>query len=127
MNAVAECELESRTNSWCRIDGELGSGNTRALLDNRGSDAPFFQLARREPPFEVKTLTVILDDQRAGVVVVGQTDQHVAGAAMLADVDQCLLDDARKFQRGGGRKGNRSAGPDEAGRNAGVAPKPLDK
>src|SRR4030095_14297631 len=101
MDAVAECELESRTDSWSRIDGELGSGNTRALLDNRGSDAPFFQLARREPPFEFETLTIILDYQRARVVVVGQPDQHVAGAAMFADVDQCLLDDARKFERRG--------------------------
>src|SRR4030095_16793810 len=127
MDAVAECEFESRTDSWSRIDGELGSGNTRALLDNRGSDAPLFQLARREPPFEFETLTVILDDQRARIVGVGQTHEHVAGAAMLADIDQCLLDDARKFERGGGRKGNWSAGPDEPCRDAGVAPEAFDK
>src|SRR5262245_34817225 len=127
MDAVIECELESRTDSGSRIDGELGSGNTRALLDNRGSDAPFFQLARREPPLEFETLTVILDDQRAGVVAVGQTDQHVAGPAMLADLDQCLLDDAGKFERGGGRKGNRSAGPDKPRRDARIAPEPFDK
>src|SRR5262245_48070237 len=101
MDAVAECELESRTDSWSRIDGELGSGNARALLDNRGSDAPLFQLARREPPFEIETLPVVLDDQRAGLIGVRETNQHVAGAAMFADVDQRLLDNAREFERGG--------------------------
>src|SRR5262245_39904640 len=127
MDAVIECELESRTDSGSRIDGELGSGNTRALLNNRGSDAPFFQLARREPPFEFETLTVILDDQRARIVGVRQTHQHVAGAAMLADIDQCLLDDARKFERSGGGQRNRSTGPDKTRRDARVAPEPFDK
>src|SRR5580765_6138728 len=104
MDSVAECELEPRADAGRRIDGELGSGDTRALLDNRGSDAPSFQLARGEPPFEVEALTVILDDERAGLLAIRQTDQHVAGAAVLADVDQCLLDDARELERSGGGK-----------------------
>src|SRR5262245_2361591 len=127
MDAVAECELKSRTDSRSRIDGELGSGDARAFLDNCGSDAPFFQLARREPPFEIETLTVVLDDQRAGVVGVRQTDQHVPGTAVFADVDQRLLDDAREFERRGGGKRNRSAGPDEPRGDARIAPEPLDK
>src|SRR6185436_13885607 len=100
MDAVVECELESRTDPRRRIDGELGSGNSRALLDNRGSDAALFQLACGEPPFEIEPLTVVLDDQRAGLAGVGQTDQDVPGAAVLPHVDQRLLDDAGEFERG---------------------------
>src|SRR5512133_1222026 len=102
MDPVVECELESRTDPRRRIDGELGSGNARALLDDRGSDAALFQLACGEPPFEIEPLTVVLDDQRAGLTGVCQTDQDVTGAAMLPDVDERLLDNACEFECGGG-------------------------
>src|SRR6267142_3858106 len=121
MGSGIQGQLEARADAGRRIDGKLRARDARAFLDDGRTDAPLLHLARREAPLELEPLPVVFDDQRAGVIGVGQPDQHVSRAAVLADVDERLLDDPRQFERGrcGQRDGTTIA--DEARRDAGVA------
>ena len=46
-------------------------------------------------PLERKSTPVIVDDQQPRVALTAETHGHVAGAGVLADVDQRLADDSR--------------------------------
>src|SRR6185503_7818360 len=120
-------QLEARADARRRIDGKLRAGDARAFLDDGRTDAPLLHLARREASLEPEPLPVVLDDERAGVIGVGEPHQHVACAAVLADVHERFLDDARQFERGRGRQRDGTAVADEARRDAGVAAEAFDQ
>src|SRR5207237_10145564 len=99
MDPCIERQLETCADTRRGIDSELRARDARALLDDRGTDAPLLELARREPSLEFEPPPVVFDDERAGVIGVGQADEDVARATVLAHVDERLLHDARKLQR----------------------------
>src|ERR1051325_11266142 len=126
MDPRIERQLETCAETGCGIDRELRAGDARALLDNRGADTALLHLARGEASLEFEPLPVVFDDERAGVIGVGEAHEHVARAAVFADVDEGFLNDARQLQRGGRRQRDGMAVEDEARRDAGVAAKAFD-
>src|SRR6266550_9440177 len=113
MDPCIERQLETCADTRRGIDGELRARDARALLDDRGTDATRLQLASRQPSLEFEPLPVVFDDERAGVVGVGQPHEHVARATVLPHVDERLLDDPRELERGGRRQRDGMAVEDE--------------
>ena len=92
-----------------------------------GPTRPFLQLARATAALELETLAVVLDDEAARVLVVGETHEHVARAAVLPDVDERLLDDPRQFER---RRRRSEMGPPvayESRRDTRIAAEAVDQ
>src|SRR6266852_4352833 len=98
MNTIVKRELETRAHAGRRIDGQLCPCDARPLLDDRRADAALLQLARGQAPLEFEPLTVVFDDQAAGMFGVGEAHEHVARATVLPHVDERLLDDARELE-----------------------------
>src|SRR5256714_4270100 len=121
MDPRIERQLEARADAWGRIDGQLRPRDARPLLDDGGPYAPSLQLPRRETPLEPEPLPVVFDDQRARVIAVPQPHGHVPRAAVLTDVDERFLHEARGLERGRRGQRDRTAVADEARGHAGVA------
>src|SRR5437762_26270 len=114
MDTLVERQLEPRADAGRGVDGELRARDARPLLDDGRADAAFLQFARGQPTLELETLAVVLDDEAAGVLAVGETHEDIARPAVLPDIDERLLDDSRQFERRRRRERNGTAGPYES-------------
>src|SRR5687767_5895852 len=96
---LGERQFHSRTRSWYRLDGQLGTGDSRAFLDDGRSDAALIEVASREPSFERKAAPIVLHDKPPMAIGGIQAHQDVARLRMPSHVGERLLYDADDFER----------------------------
>src|SRR5438094_2092802 len=99
MDTLVERQLETRADAGRRIDGELRARDARPLLDDGRADPAFLQFASGQPTLELEALAVVLDDEAAGVLAVGETHEDIARPDVLPDIDERLLEDPSQLER----------------------------
>src|SRR5262245_36711552 len=113
IGAFRHGDLDPRADTRGRLDRELGANQPGPFLDDSRPRAALVELRQREPPFEGKAASVVLDDELAASGVRRQADEHLSGAAVLPHVDERLAGDADELDGLLARDGDAGARADE--------------
>src|SRR6266849_6713486 len=90
-------DFQARTLAGIRFYREFPGNETYPFLNYNGTLAGHFHLVLRHAPRKIKAPAVVLDREFAGAIQSAQADQNMLRLAVLTDVDQSFLDDARQF------------------------------
>src|SRR5207249_5864507 len=114
--------LKARAVTRNGVDRQLAADGPYAFFEHQGA-AGRLELSLGETPGKLKASTVILDHQLPQAALSREADQHAARVAMLTDVHQRLLQDARQLVHQVSRQSDLPDVGDEPGANTGVAAK----
>src|SRR5439155_5212577 len=120
--SLRKSDLKARAVTRNGFDRQLASDGPYAFFEHQGA-AGRLELSLGETPGKLKASTVILDHQLPQAALSREADQHAARVAMLADVHQRLLQDARQPVHQVSRQSDLPDVGDEPGANTGVAAK----
>src|SRR5438094_2604159 len=122
VSLLRKSDLKARAVTRNGFDRQLTSDGPYALFEHQRA-AGRLELSLGETPGKLKASTVILDHQLPQAALSREADQHAARVAMLADVHQRLLQDARQLVHQVSRQSDLPDVGDEPGANTGVAAK----
>src|SRR5947209_18299918 len=97
MGLARHPHFDARALTGRRFDGERAADRSHALLDDDRTLPADLEIRVRVPADESKPLTVVVDLELELIVWRADADDDVARAAVFADVDERLLDDAREL------------------------------